>query len=95
MKEFEERSDYWQIETSLFVRGRVTLDDLRSWLREHGVIYTFDDGDIVDGSWRVIVETVRPESFRCEFVHIVLNVQLDSTDVVQSFYYDFDGRCLW
>ncbi len=95
MKEVEQRSDYWQIETSLFIRGHVTLDELHTWLREHEVVYTFDDSDIVDGNWRIIVETVRPKSFRCEFVHIILNVQLDPTNVIQSFYFDFDGGCLW
>ena len=83
------------METSLFIRGRVTLDDLHTWLREHQVFYTFEDSDIADGNWRMTVETVYPEGLRCEFVNIVLHVQLDESQVIQSFYYDFEDACWW
>ncbi len=95
MSAVEERSDYWQTQTSQFIRGRVTLDDLHAWLRERDVSYTFEDSDVVDGNLPIVVETVRPSSLRCESVQIILNVQLDSSEVVQSLFYDFDGRCFW
>ena len=95
LSDFEERADYWQIETAYFIRGRVTLDELHGWLRERGVVYTFEESDIVDGNWQVLVETVYPDGLRCEFANIVLNVQLDESKVIQSFYYDFDGACWW
>lgn len=93
--DFEERVDYWQSETAYFIRGRVTLDELHRWLRERGVFYTFEDSDIVDGNWRMTVETVYPKGIRCQFANIVLHVQLDESQVIQSFYYDFEGACWW
>jgi hypothetical protein len=42
--ELEERVEYWSLETATFLRGTVTIDDIHPWLRERGVIYTFDVG---------------------------------------------------
>ena len=95
MSEFGERAEYWQLETAHFIRGRVTLDELHTWLRERNVVYTFEDSDIVDGNWRMTVETVYPGGLRCEFVNIVLHVQVDDSQVIQSHYYDFEDACWW
>ena len=93
--ELEERVEYWTLETTDFLRGTVTIDDIHPWLRERGVIYTFDDDDIVDGSWKVALEKLYPNTFRCEWVDIVLVVGFDDIGRVQSSYIDLNQACLW
>ncbi len=95
MSDVEARADYWQLETADFIRGRVTLDELHTWLRERGAVYAFSDSDVVNGVWVITVERVYPESLRCKFIDIVLSVQLDESQVIQHFYYNFDGACWW
>ncbi len=92
----QERYDYWVHETSGFIRGRVTLDDLHGWLRSKELYYTFDPSEVIDGNYSRILETVHPETFRCgDNVHVVLHVTLDDSEVIQSFFVDLDGACLW
>jgi hypothetical protein len=94
--EIQERYDYWTHETSLYIRGEVTLNDLHSWLRGKEVYYTFDPSEIVEGNYTRILETIHPETFRCgDSIHIVLHVTLNNSQVIESFFVDLDGVCLW
>ncbi len=93
--DFEERALDWHIETAMFVRGRVTQDELEAWLRERKVRDAFRQSGRVDGNLRITVERVYPEALRCEFIDIVLHVQVDESQVIQSFYYDFEDDCWW
>ncbi len=95
MTDFQERVDYWSMEQSLFFRGLVTIDDIHPWLRERGVIYTFDPQDIVDRTWTVTLEKVYPQSLRCEWINIDLVVGFDDIGRVQSTYIDFNEACWW
>ncbi len=93
--DFEERALYWHSETATFIRGRVTLDELDKWLRARNVTDTFEESGRVDGNLRITVEKVYPEALRCEFIDIVLHVQVDESQVIRSFYYDFEDDCYW
>lgn len=93
--ELEERVEYWSLETSELLRGTVTIDDIHPWLRERGVIYTFGSDDVVDRTWTVALEKLYPNTFRCEWVDIVLVVESDDLDRVRSSYIDLNHACLW
>ncbi len=93
--DFEERAIDWHHETAMFIRGRVTFDELQTWLREQKVSDSFKESGRVDGNWRITVERVYPKALRCEFIDIVLHVQVDESQVIQSFYYDFEDDCYW
>ena len=95
MPELEERMDYWTMESSMFLRGLVTLEDIHPWLRERGVVYTFEDDDIVDGTWAITLEKVYPSTIRCKWVDIKLVINFDDARRVQSSYVDLDGACWW
>ena len=92
----QERYDYWAHETSSFIQGRVTLNELHNWLRSKGVIYTFDPSEVVEGGYSRRLETIHPETFRCgDSIHVVLHVTLDDSHIIQSFFVDLEGKCLW
>lgn len=83
------------METSGFLRGVVTLDDIHPWLRERGVFYTFDEDHIIDGAWTVTLEKLYPNTFRCEWVGIVLVIEFDDARRVRSSFVDLKHACLW
>ena len=93
--EVEERVEYWTLESSEFLRGVVTIDDIHPWLRERGIIYIFDDDHIVNGSWTVTLEKLYPNTFRCEWVDIVLMIDFDDENRVRSSFVDLSHACLW
>ena len=83
------------MESSEFLRGLVTLYDIHPWLRERGVFYTFDDDDIVDGTWNVTLEKLYPDTMRCEWVDIILVIDFDEAGRVRSSFVDLKHACLW
>ena len=83
------------MESSEFLRGLVTLDDIHPWLRERGVFYTFDDDDIVDGTWNVTLEKLYPDTMRCVWVDIILVIDFDEAGRVRSSFVDLKHACLW
>ncbi len=93
--DFEDRALYWHSETAMFIRGRVTLDELDAWLRTQKVANRFKESDVDPGNLRITVERVHPKALRCEFIDIVLHVEVDESEVIRSHYFDFEDDCYW
>jgi len=93
--EVETRFAYWSGETDLFFEKARTLDDLHGWLRAHGIFYTFEDSDVIDGKWAMTLETVYPDTVRCEFVNIQVSVTVDDLQRVRTHSLSQDRACWW
>lgn len=73
----DERNRYWSVEVESFFATERTMQEVHSWLRSHNVIYTFDESDIINGSWTMTLEKVYVENWRCEWVDIQIVVSVD------------------
>jgi len=93
--EIETRFTYWSRETDLFFEQARTMDDLHGWLRARGIVYTFDDTDIVDGKWAMTFEKIYPDTVRCEWVDIQLNVAVDDMHQIQTHSLSRNRACWW
>ena len=93
--EFVQRQDVWLSEASSFFQDQKSLSDVHPWLRKQNVIYTFDNRDVVDGSWNVTLEKLYLYSFRCEWKDIRLYITVDDAGIVTAHSVSSDGPCLW
>ncbi len=72
-----ERTDHWAGEVESFFASKRNMQEVHAWLRSHNVIYTFDESDIIDGSWTMKLEKVYVENWRCEWVDVQIVVSVD------------------
>jgi len=80
----DERKEYWSGEVETFFATERTMQEVHSWLRLHNVVYTFDESDIIDGSWTMTLEKVYVENWRCEWVDIQIVVSVDDALSVEG-----------
>ena len=88
------REQYWTTELGLFLQEDRSLRDLHSWLRDRDVRYTFEDGDVVDGYWRVPLERIAADGLVCESWQLYLDVAVDPSGDVRSHSLEKAGVCL-
>jgi hypothetical protein len=72
------KTKQWSEAITAFLAQPRKLDDLHPWLGERHVTYTFEQADVVNGSWHVMVEHIHAEDFFCEVRYIILTVQVSS-----------------
>ncbi|NNE33605.1 MAG: hypothetical protein HKN13_00100 [Rhodothermales bacterium] len=89
-----EREAYWTGELAVFFSESRTLAELRSWLREHEVIYTFDEQEVVDGEWSVVLEQVDGDGLVCAFWLARLEVKIQSGGMISDHAFSKEGMCL-
>ena len=90
-----QHQDVWLSEANSFFQDQKSLSDIHPWLRKQNVIYAFDSGEVVDGSWNVTLEKLYLDSFRCEWKDIRLYVTVDDARIVTAHSVSSDGPCLW
>ena len=91
----DQRMKYWAGEAESFFGDDRKMQEVHSWLRSHNVIYTFDDGDIIDGSWTMTLEKVYIENWQCEWIDIQLVVSVDDAQTIQSYELTQYRACMW
>ena len=92
--EVSEREEYWSKSVASFFGSKRTLDELHGWLRENGRYYTFDESEVTDGHWTIVLETIYVDTFFCEAWMISLDTSIDQTGVIRDYAISKHGRCL-
>ena len=90
----ENRMQYWSDETNQFFGDPRTMQDVHMWLRSHNIIYTFDDSDIINGNWTMTLEKIYPDSWRCEWIDININITVNDSREVQDHKLN-ESRSCW
>lgn len=91
----DERKEHWSGEVESFFASERSMPDVHSWLRSHSVIYTFDESDIIDGSWTMTLEKVYVENWRCDWVDIQIVVSVDDALSVTGHEMTEHRACLF